>query len=481
MSDVPFAVPTWPPVEIWALDKIKPYDKNPRTHPDSQIKLLADLMKKYGVDQPIVVDETGTILKGHGRRLAAIAAGFMEFPVAVHRGLSDADKSAIRIADNQSALLSGWDEELLRQEIVDLRMAHYDLDTLGFPPAELSGYLLDKELRADPDALPEPVQKPIVRQGDLWLLGEHRLLCGDGTLKASWDKLLNPVERAAMVFTDPPYGVSYQNDAIVGDNKRRDDLYKMLVAALKQMAARCSNEAAFYIWHASVTRNDFSQAMTAVGLIERQYLIWVKPSIVLGHADYMWQHEPCFYASKSEGKPAFYGARNDSTVWRVQLSAQKNAATTIGNGILLLDGKGATLYVQSRVPKNKKLRQLRIADGGGAYLSGSDRQDSTVWEVARDSGNIHPTQKPVELARRAIENSSRPGEIIADAFLGSATTLIGAELTGRHCVGCECDPVYAQLGIERWQNLTGKTATCEGKTLVQRRSISISKGRRRRT
>lgn len=473
----------WPAskVEMRRLNKIIPFKNNPRTHPQAQIEHLARLMQTHGVDQPIVIDEDGIILKGHGRRLAALAAGFDRFPVVVHRGLNDEEKTEVRIADNQTGLLAGWDLESLHGEIVGLDAADRDLTILGFSQADIDSFLSEADTpKNDPDDLPEPVKNPTVRQGDIWLLGDHRILCGDATDPENWKRLFNPVERAAVIFTDPPYGVSYfarsgQFEVIKGDDKRRDDLYRMLLASLKMMADHAGEHAAFYIWHASTTRDDFSQAMNAAGLIERQYLIWVKPSIVLGHSDYRWQHEPCFYASKGERKPNFYGGRDQSTVWHIQIGGrQKDVAATIGNGVVILDGEGGTLFVQSKVPKNKKLRQLRITNGKNVFLSGSDRVDGTVWEVTRDSGNIHPTQKPVELARRAIENSSRPGEIVVDGFLGSGTTLIGAEMTGRKCYGIELDPIYAQATIDRWEKFTGKKAIrAEGNNAASNSGIPV--------
>lgn len=452
--------------ELWPLERILPWPTNPRTHPPAQVTLLAGLMKRYGIDQPIVVDEGGFILKGHGRRLAALEADFADFPVVVRRGLSETDKSAMRLQDNQVALLAGWDQGIVRTTVADLKLAGYDIPLLGFSEATLRGWGSPTDA-GGAEVVPPLPKKPVVRFGDLWDLGRHRLLCGDATEDWTWKRLLGPL-KAAMVFTDPPYGVSYKSEnfgVIEGDKKRRDDLYKMLLAALRRMAEHTAPTAAFYIWHASSTREDFAGAMKAAGLVERQYLIWVKPAAVFGRADYQWQHEPCFYASKPDQAPAFYGERAESTVWHAQLASAKDTAAAIGNGIILLDGEGGTLFVQARAPKNKKLRHIRITKDTSVFLSGSERQDGTVWEVARDGQHEHPTQKPVELARRAIENSSRPGEIVADGFLGSGTTLIGAELTARRCFGAELDPVYAEVVIRRWEKLTGHAATLDGKTL----------------
>ncbi len=461
----------WPGAKLWKLEDIKPYPNNPRTHPKAQIDLLADLLLKYGPDQPIVVDDEGIILKGHGRRLAAHQAEMEDFPVVQRMGLSEQDKSAMRIVDNQVSLLSGWDQALISAEIGGLKLGGYDIKLLGFSEAGLRGFgiVTGAAENKNPDHIPDAPKRSVVRAGDLWELGGHRLICGDSTKPETWKRLCTG-DKASLVFTDPPYGVSYQGgefEVIEGDDKRRDALYKMLLHSIREMTKAATETAAFYIWHASSTREDFAQAMKAAGLAESQYLLWVKPGVVLGHNDYLWQHEPCFYAAKAGHKAAFYGNRSDSTVWHVQMVAAKDTAATIGNGILILDGEGSSLYLQSKPPKSKKLRQVRITKGANVYLSGSDRQDGTVWEVARDSGYEHPTQKPVELARRAIENSSKPGEIVIDGFMGSGTTLIGAEMTGRRCYGAEMDPVYAEVIIRRWERFSGQKATLDGQTIEQ--------------
>lgn len=412
-------------------------------------------MRDDGVTMPILVDEAGVIIAGHGRRLAAAKNGFEEYPVVIARGWTEERKRAVRLKDNAVALLSGWDHDLIRTELSGLQLVGYDVKLLGFSEASLRqwGAGASAPGAADPELVPEPPKKPVVRLGDVWQVGQHRVACGDSTAPETWKALLGR-ERASMVFTDPPYGVSYESanfDVIRGDDKRRDDLYKMLVKSLREMTQYAADKAAIYIWHASSTREDFAQAMKAVGLVERQYLMWVKPALVLGRADYHWQHEPCFYASKSDHAPAFYGDRAESTVWHAQLARGNDTAVSIGSGIVLLDGIGGTIFIQARAPKTKRIRQVRITDKSHVLLTGTEQLQSTVWQVSKDGTDYeHPTQKPVELARRAIENSSRPGEIVIDGFLGSGTTLIGAEMTGRRCFGMELDPIYAEVVIRRW-------------------------------
>lgn len=177
----------------------------------------------------------------------------------------------------------------------------------------------------------------------------------------------------------------------------------------------------------------------------------------MGHSDYHWAHEPCFYASKAGSKPAFYGDRSQSTIWRASMAQSKAVSTVVGPGVVLLDGAGGSLYITQRPPKGKKARQVRIAEAQTAFLQ-SEGGPNTVWEVARDFNYVHPTQKPVELARRAMENSSRPGEVVLDLFGGSGSTLIAAESTGRQARIMELDPAYADVIVARWEGFTGKKA-----------------------
>lgn len=462
--DVPFAAPQWPAavVEMWPISRIAPYDGNPKKHPPEQIEGLARDMLDDGVTMPILVDDAGIIIAGHARLQAAQRNGFAEYPVVVARGWTEERKRAVRIKDNARAQQGTWDRALLLTEMRSLRTDGYDIRSLGFGSQQLQQWGLELKPVVGADETPAVPAKATVKVGDIWLLGDHRLACGDSTDPAIWKSLFGR-HRASMVFTDPPYGVSYQAggfEIIKNDDKRRDALYSMLLKSFREMARYADRDAGFYIWHASATREDFAQALKAAGLEERQYLIWVKPAMALGRADFQWQHEPCFYAVKESGSPKFYGDRTASTVWHAALSTKRDTAVAIGTGVLLLDGAGNSMYVQAAPPKGKRLRQVRVGDGDNVFLSGAETA-TTVWQVGRDSGYEHPTQKPVELARRAIEYSSRTGEIVADGFLGSGTTLIGAEITGRRCFGIELDPRYADVIVQRWQRLTGRQAVLE--------------------
>jgi DNA modification methylase len=325
----------------------------------------------------------------------------------------------------------------------------------------------------DVDEAPEPPGDPRTRPGDLYELGPHRLLCGDATsLEAA--RLLFGEERAACVFTDPPYGVSYvapsgNFDMIVNDDRTEDDLVNnLLLPALKVAVAFTLPNAGFYIWHASSTREDFSFALKAAGLLERQYIIWAKPGFILGHSDYRWAHEPCFYASKEGKVPAFYGDRSQSTVWRATIQAAKRTSAILGTGLVLIDGSGGRIYLEPKAPNGKKVRTMRVLPGQTIFISSNDRADD-LWEIGRDDTGDHPTQKPVALARRALENSSLPGDIVYDGFLGSGTTLIAAELTGRICFGTELTPDYCDVIVDRYVRTSGnKEITLNGSAVEWR-------------
>jgi len=305
----------------------------------------------------------------------------------------------------------------------------------------------------------------MTKAGDIWFLGPHKLLCGSATDRETIEKLMAG-EKGQMVNTDPPYGVSYETqsgkfDMIKNDDLTGDDLMAdLLIPAFKNYVEFTDPDAAFYIWHASSTRRDFEDAMTAAGLIEKQYIIWVKNAPVLGHADYQWAHEPCFYAEKAGQSAHFYGDRSQRTTWKVVLRDSNHMATVLTGGVVLTDGAGGKVFINDKPPKGKKIRYIRLSEGKSVCLY-PESKASTVWEVARETGTEHPTQKPVELAIRAIDNSSKPGDLVLDFFGGSGSTLIGAEMTGRRCNMVELDPRYCDVIINRYVRFTGNIGvTC---------------------
>jgi DNA modification methylase len=300
-----------------------------------------------------------------------------------------------------------------------------------------------------------------VVRGHVWTAGPHRIMCGDSTSDRDVERLMDG-NKAEMVFTDPPYGVEYESasgkfEAIKNDDLKRNPLAEFLARCLKLMVRHTTDWAAFYIWHASSTRQDFEYAIATAGLVERQYIIWAKPTFVLGRSDYQWAHEPCFYCNKDGRKPKFYGDRTQQTVWRFGVREPGLEFVSVGSGISVSDGTGAAVTIAQEKKSDKSLRHFRIQNGN-AVLVGMDRTDASRWEIKRDTAApMHPTQKPVELAARAIDNSSPPGGGILDLFSGSGSTLIACEQHGRIFYGMELEPKYVAVALERWSEMTGKT------------------------
>ncbi len=393
----------------WPLDKIIPYPNNPRTHPSDQIELLAKLITRHGVDQPIVVDEDGFILKGHGRRMAAVQAGMKTFPVVQHMGLSEDDKRAIRLADNQVALLSGWDQNLLRMELTDLKSAGYEMPLLGFNDVQLVSFMASVPSGEDPDKIPPIPPKPVTKLGDVWIMGKHRLLCGDSTRQVDVDKVLNGDSPNIMV-TDPPYGVDYDPNWRNEASRWKGSNVKLGASAIGKVDndgqsdwteswTKFPGDVA-YVWHAALHGASVESSLIAAGFIPRSQIIWDKGHLVIGRGDYHWQHEPCWYAVR-KGRPGNWSG---------------------------------------------------------------DRKQSTVWEIQKSqtSETGHGTQKPIECMRRPIQNNSKPGDYVYEPFSGSGTTLIACEMMTRYCLAIELNPVYVDLAVVRWQDFAKGEATLEG-------------------
>lgn len=453
-----------PKIETVELSRLKPWDKNPRKN--HAVDGIARSIEELGYLSPIIV-QSGTyrILAGHGRLDALKRLGILHVPVIVAE-ISDQKADLYTIADNKLTESASWDQDLLRAIVGELQLKEVDLTVSGFTEGEikeLENLTIDDPAGAEDD-LVEPEASAVTQLGDLWELGAHRVVCGDSTHEAPYRRILGP-DRADLIFTDPPYGVDYKAkkfDLIKNDELKGQRLLAFLAEALSWATFSSKEDAAFYVWHASSTRHVFSAALAMAGLIERQYLIWVKPSLVLGHADYQWQHEPCFYAAKQDGKPAFYGDRSQATVWQVGTRKEYQLRYQIASGLILSDVHGRQIFITPVIPRSKKLRRIEIGHGQTLALAG-DIMTTDCWAVGRDGAAEHPTQKPVELARRAIENSSKPGEIILDPFLGSGSTLIAAEVTGRSCRGIELAPQYVDVIVKRWQLVTGK----KGKNLTR--------------
>jgi DNA modification methylase len=399
----------------WPIDRLEtreisaliPYARNARTHTDEQIAQIAASIREWGWTNPILIDEEGGIIAGHGRVLAAQQLGLDRVPAAIAEGWTEAQKVACRLADNQLALNAGWDLEILSSEVKGLREWGFDLSLLGF--ADFDALLADKtEGLTDPDAAPPLSEHPVSQTGDLWLLGRHRLLCGDSTVATDVERVLAGVEPHLMV-TDPPYGVNYDPDWRNRADRANGKPYGARAVGLVQNDDRADWSEAYslfpgevaYVWHPPGARQvEFYNSLVASGFDVRMQIIWAKSHFPIGRGNYHVQHEPCWYAVR----------------------------------------KGKT-----------------------GHWSG-DRKQTTLWQIPKPakSETGHGTQKPVECMKRPIENNSSPGQAVYEPFSGSGTTIIAAEMTGRACHAIELSPDYVDVAVKRWQDFAGKHAVLDG-------------------
>lgn len=461
------------------ISELKPHPRNPVEHPESQLAKIQGMFTTYGIQFPIVTLEDGTIVAGHARVKVCERLGWDAIPCITFATLDEADEwitaaddledvaEGFMVGDNRSADERKWRKELL-QEIIDSQRAigrNIEL-ALGFTQDDLAKMF--REVETEQITKPEidhDAPEPTAVQDELWRLGEHLVLCADSQLLKNVERLFPRGEQAQCVFTDPPYGISYtdregRHREIAGDELRDDDLVALVQKALKWAVRFATEDAAFYVWHSPTTREDFLHALQHAGLQERQYLIWVKDAFTLGGADYQHGYEPCFYLSRAGQKPAFFGDRAQSTIWRCALvTDQGELALALENGIKIMTGEGQGIFVKADAPKSHKLRMVRLEPEQHILLE-QPNSDRDAWKIQRDPGSSyqHPTQKPIALARRAIQNSTEPGHIVYDAFGGSGSTLLAAEETGRQARICEIEPGYVDTIVARWEALTGEEA-----------------------
>jgi DNA modification methylase len=379
------------------VSKLIPYAKNSRTHSPEQVGQIAASIKEFGFRNPILVDGVG-IIAGHGRLMAAQKLGLDKVPTIDCSDMSESQKKAYIIADNKLALNAGWDTAMLTIEMQELEDEGFDLTLLGFDDKELNA-LLQPEIvdgLTDEDAVPDVPEEPKTKLGDIYILGNHRLMCGDSTSIDAVEKLTDGL--VDILVTDPPYNVNYegsnglkiQNDSM-GDEQFRQFLRDAFVAADAVM----KQGAVFYIWHADVEGYNFRGACKDAGWKVRQCLIWNKDSLVMGRQDYHWKHEPCLYGWKD----------------------------------------------------------------GAAHLWASDRKQSTIIECKKPKKNdMHPTMKPVELMEYQILNNTKGQDLVLDLFGGSGSTMIACEKLGRKSRLMELDPKYCDVIVKRWEDFTGKKA-----------------------
>ena len=397
-------------VEHWSLQRLIPYAKNARTHDDTQVSQIAGSIAEFGFVNPILVGDDNIIIAGHGRLMAAQQLGLDTVPVIVLHHLTEAQRRALVIADNKIAENAGWNDELLKLELEELGDLGFDLDVIGFSDEELDELLGNDEQpgETDEDDIPEVEDEPVSRHGDVWILGDHRLLCGDSTSKQDLEKLMSG-ELADMAFTDPPYNVDYGNNAkdkmrgkdrrIMNDNLG-DDFYQFLKDALTNLLS--VTKGACYIAMSSSELDTLQKAFRDAGGKWSTFIVWAKNTFTLGRSDYQRQYEPILYGWR-EGNDHFWcGARDQGDVWFF----------------------------------NKPVKN-----------------------------DLHPTMKPVELVERALRNSSKSRDIVLDLFGGSGSTLIACEKTGRAARLIELDPKYVDVIVRRWQDYSGEQAIRESDEL----------------
>lgn len=389
-----------------AIADLIPFARNSRTHSDEQVAQIAASIREFGWTTPILIDGHNGIIAGHGRLMAARKLGMTEVPAIVLDHLTDAQKRALVIADNKLALNAGWDMELLSSEIAGLGDEGFNLDLLGFNEKELAALLAEKtEGLTDPDDVPEPPADPVSVLGDVWLLGKHRIVCGDSTDADVVAKCLNGVTPHLMV-TDPPYGVEYDPTRTSNNKAKSGAVLNDDRADWAEAWALFPGEAA-YVWHASMFTDVVLKSLEDCGLLRRSMIIWAKDRMTLGRGHYHWQHEPAWYVVRKGGKGYWNGGRDKTTIWNIK--------------------------------------------------------------AREDGGHGHGTQKPVECMKRPIENNSSAGQAVYEPFSGSGTTIIAGEMTGRSIHAIELNPAYVDVAVKRWQDFTGQEAVHEatGKTFAQ--------------
>ena len=391
----------------------RPYERNPRKN-DKAVERIRASIREFGFSVPILARSTGEVIDGHLRLKGAVAEKLAELPTILCDGWSEAQVKAFRLMVNRSVAWADWDLDALALEFADIRGLDFNLSMTGFDTREIDALMLKPN--ATEDDIPPVPDAPITQRGDLWLMGQHRLLCGDATIPEDVARLMDG-QRAGLMNTDPPYGVGYANDErphpgvakprvakprVAKDELHNEELQSFLEAAFGQAKTALTDRAAWYLWHAHLTQGFFAAAAAAAHVILHRQIIWVKPVLLLGRGQYHWKHEPCFMGWVDGHQPPDLADRNETTVWEI----------------------------------------------------------GSVTAAERREFN-HSTPKPVELFRRPILKHLKRDEIAYEPFAGSGPQFIAAEMTDRRCYGLELEPAYCNVIKTRWENLTGKKAVLE--------------------
>ena len=384
-------------MQLISTEKLIPYVNNARTHSAEQINKLRSSLREFGFINPVIIDRDYNVIAGHGRIEAAKAEGISEVPCVFADYLTSAQKKAYILADNRMAMDAGWDEELLRVEIEALQAESFDVGLTGFDESEIADlFETDSEVKDDGFDVDAELEKPpVTKSGDLWLLGNHRLICGDSTKEETYTLLMDG-KKANLVVTDPPYNVNYEGSAgkIKNDNMENGRFYQFLLDAFTCMEKAMENDASIYVFHADTEGLNFRKAFADAGFYLSGTCIWKKQSLVLGRSPYQWQHEPVLFGWKKKGKHQWYTGRKESTIWE--------------------------------------------------------------FDKPKKNGE-HPTMKPVPLVAYPIKNSSMSNCIVLDPFGGSGSTLIACEQTDRVCHTIELDEKFCDVIVKRYIEQAGTT------------------------
>lgn len=382
-------------MKLISTAELIPYVNNARTHSSEQINKLRSSLREFGFINPVIIDREYNVIAGHGRIMAAKAEDIEEVPCVFVDYLTEAQKKAYILADNRMAMDAGWDEELLRVEIEALQAEAFDVGLTGFDDKEIADlFASEDDVKEDDFDVEAELEKPTVtKSGDVWILGNHRLICGDST-KAETYEILMEGKKANLVVTDPPYNVNYEGSAgkIKNDNMENDKFYQFLLDAYTCMNQAMADDASIYVFHADTEGLNFRKAFADAGFYLSGTCIWKKQSLVLGRSPYQWQHEPCLFGWKKKGKHQWYSGRKETTIWE--------------------------------------------------------------FDKPKKNGD-HPTMKPIPLIAYPIKNSSMTNCIVLDPFGGSGSTLIACEQTGRICRTIEVDEKYCDVIVKRYIEQVG--------------------------
>ena len=491
-------------VEYKKISDLIPYVNNTRTHSDTQVLQIASSIKEFGFTNPILIDEEGRVIAGHGRIMGAKKLGLDEAPTITLKGLTEAQRKAYIIADNKLALNSGWDEELLKVELQALDEIDFDLSVIGFDEDELSSYLDDTELTeglTDEDDVPEPPEKPITREGDIWLLGNHRLMCGDSTSVDTVEKLMDG-KKAELVFTDPPYGMKKEAEGILNDNLNFDDLLLFNKEWIPVTFLNLKDNGSWYCWGIDEPLMDIYSEILKPMIKQqkatfRNLITWDK-----GHGQGQLSEDFRSYPNADE-KCLFImcgvqGFNNNSdnyfdkwepirSYFEKEIKSLDKSDREIANALGFKDGRTVNHWwakSQWSFINSENYKKLQDYCNGEAfkkeyeeikkeyystraYFNNTHDNMNNVWhfprtsQAEREGTGGHASPKPLALCERAIRSSSEKDNIVLDVFGGSGSTLLACETNSRQARLMELDPKYCDVIINRWQDFTGKQATLE--------------------